>query len=92
MDPTQAISAAEKLASGSAQTILAYVAVAATVGLGGVSWWAIRNWIAEIKSCSVERREELLRKSESDGKLAAAIEGTNQINRAMIDALKAAKP
>lgn len=92
IDPAKAIEAADKLGSGSPQAILAYVAVTAVVGLGSAAWWGIRNWVAEIKSCSLERREELLKNSESNTNLAKAIEGTNQINRAMLDALRAAKP
>ena len=55
VDPTQAIGVARELGTGSAQTVLAFVTVFATVGFGGAAVWAIRGWITEIRNCGQER-------------------------------------
>ncbi len=84
MDPTQAIDAANKLATGSAQTILAFLCVALAVGFG----WAIWRLISEIKCCGTERTEILTKNIEAQHRISDALDGNSQVMKAALDALK----
>lgn len=88
----QAINVAGKLAVGDAQTILAFVAVFAVLIFGGGCVWLGRRLFQEMKSCTAQWQSMIERKIESDMKLAAAIEGSNQVNRTALDTLRTFRP
>lgn len=88
IDPGKAIEAADKLAVGNAQTILAYVAVFSVLGGVAAVVWLGRKLFTEVKSCSAERREELLKAADSYNNLARAIEGSTQATRAALEAAR----
>ena len=78
------IETAKLLGSGSAQLILAVLAVA----LAGIALWLGRALFAEIKACHAAMMDMLTRKIESDNKLADAIEANARVTEAAIATMR----
>lgn len=85
MNPTDAISVADKIAAGNDRTLLAILCVALAVGLG----WAIWRLITELKTNAAERLDVTVKKIDSDNNLAAAIKAQTELSRSMLDELRA---
>lgn len=79
-----AIETAKLLGTGSAQIILAVVAVVAS----GIAVWLGRTLYAEIKSCHAESITMLTRTIESNDKLSDAIESSARVSEAMLAQLR----
>lgn len=79
-----AIETAKLLGTGSAQIILAVVAVC----LGGIAVWLGRTLYTEIKSCHTQSLDMLTKKIESDNRLADAIETSARVSEAALAAVR----
>lgn len=75
---------AKLLGSGSAQLILAVLAVA----LGGIAVWLGRALYTEIKGCSAQLLAITEKKIESDNKLSDAIDSSTRVSEAMLMQLR----
>lgn len=95
VDPKVAVEVAEKLGGANVQTLLAFLFVGSCLMAAFLAWLLWRSWqahLAEVRACAADRSDLLAKKIEAENSLAKAIDGSAQVTRAALDALKAARP